>query len=456
MQEHVQSDEINTIVTANNNHINEQLAFYNNLLRDSKYGTLEVDGKTIELTSSNSAKYLSARDRETRKQTYFMITKMFHKQQVDFSNILDAIFTDRIKNAELENYSSVLEKIVFEENIDPKIIETLIKAVNNNLGLMQAYLKIKADLLDIKDPHLYDLNVPIDHNLKIKYTMEEAIEIIKKALNPLGKKYLEVVDQLIDGHIDAEPNDKKHQSLTFSWNTYSFMNFRGSYLDLKNMIHEIGHIVNYYLSKEKLPFLYEDSTIFVGETASIVNEILLNRYLCDHATTEEERIFYLSKEIENYMTSVFKQTMYTEYETDLYQTKKTQKLTPELLSKKYGTLLKKYYGTDITYDEQSNVEWTRLGHLYRWSYYPYKYATGLLIASVVVNNLLDEQTISLDQYLDFLSSGSCLYSLDTLKLLDIDLTNPHIIENGFHVMEKDIYQLNKTLTKKKRYPAKTE
>lgn len=308
MQEHVQSDEINTIVTANNNHINEQLAFYNNLLRDSKYGTLEVDGKTIELTSSNSAKYLSARDRETRKQTYFMITKMFHKQQVDFSNILDAIFTDRIKNAELENYSSVLEKIVFEENIDPKIIETLIKAVNNNLGLMQAYLKIKADLLDIKDPHLYDLNVPIDHNLKIKYTMEEAIEIIKKALNPLGTKYLEVVDQLIDGHIDAEPNDKKHQSLTFSWNTYSFMNFRGSYLDLKNMIHEIGHIVNYYLSKEKLPFLYEDSTIFVGETASIVNEILLNRYLCDHATTEEERIFYLSKEIENYMTSVFKQT----------------------------------------------------------------------------------------------------------------------------------------------------
>ncbi len=106
------------------------------------------------------------------------------------------------------------------------------------------------------------------------------------------------------------------------------MNFKGAYVDLKNLIHELGHIVNYYFSKNNLPFMYEDSTIFIGEIASIVNEILLNRYLYENSTSEEEKLFYLSKEIENYFTSVFKQTMYTEFEQDLYSTKLSNSLTP--------------------------------------------------------------------------------------------------------------------------------
>ena len=118
------------------------------------------------------------------------------------------------------------------------------------------------------------------------------------------------------------------------------MNFRGSYVDIKNMIHEIGHIVNYYLSMNNEPFIYADSTIFVGETASIVNEILLNRYLYNNAKSVNEKIFYLSKEIENYFTSVFKQTMYTEFENNLYEYKKNNNLTSNILSEIYNNIIK--------------------------------------------------------------------------------------------------------------------
>ena len=449
MQEHVQDDSINEEITKNINGINSQLNLYNNTLRDIKYGEIEIDGEKIEITSSNFAKYLASRDRKTREKVYLTVNEQFENAKENFADILNTIFDYRNKNAKLEKYNSVLEKVLFEENIDSKIIDSLIKAVNNNLSLIQKYLKIKSDLLGIDDPHLYDFGVPLDNNLKIKYSFEEAVEIIKNALRPLGDEYLEVVDFLLNGHIDAEPNENKHQSITFSWNTYSFMNFRGAYVDLKNMIHELGHIVNYYLSKKNLPFIYEDSTIFVGETASIVNEILLNRYLYENAKTEEERIFYLSKEIENYFTSVFKQTMYTEFENDLYNLKLSKELSSEVLSERYGQLIRKYYGKNIVYDEQSNIEWTRLGHLFRWSYYPYKYATGLIIASVVVNSLLNENTLTKEQYIKFLSSGSSMYSLELLKMLNIDLTNPSIIENGFKVMENDVEKLNKVLSIKK-------
>ena len=448
-QEHVLDDETNIKIKRNNDEINSQLNLYNEALRDIKYGEIEIDGETIEITSSNFPKYLASKDRETRRKVYLTINQKFKDNEQTFASILNSIFEYRTKNSELERYNSVLEKVLFEENINSKIIESLIKAVNKNLNLIQKYLKLKSNLLEIDDPHLYDFGVPLDSNLKIEYSIEKAVEIIKNALKPLGCEYLKVVDNLLNGHIDALPNDNKHQSIIFSWNTYSFMNFRGTYVDLKNMIHELGHIVNYYLSKERLPFLYEDSTIFVGETASIINEILLNRYLYEHAETEEEKIFYLSKEIENYFTSVFKQTMYTEFENDLYKLKLSNDLTPELLSKKYGTLIKKYYGNNIIYDNESYIEWTRLGHLYRWSYYPYKYATGLIMASIAVNSLLDENTLSKEQYIKFLSSGSSLYSLELLKMLNIDLTNPSIIDNGFKVLEVDIEKLGNVLALKK-------
>lgn len=142
--------------------------------------------------------------------------------------------------------------------------------------------------------------------------------------------------------------------------------------------------------------------------------------------------------------------MYTEFENDLYYVKTTSELTSEVLSEKYSSIIRKYYGSNITYDEIANIEWTRLGHLYRWSYYPYKYATGLLMASVVVDSLVDKKSLSKEDYIKFLSAGSSQYSLDLLKILNIDLINTDIIEAGFNVMSKDIEELHKVLTLNKK------
>lgn len=444
LQSHIVGAEEQNEIKENNNRINEELSKYNNLLKSIKYGAISIDGKDIELTSSNFAKYISSRDRETRKQTYFKVNESIKEKLDSFKDILSSIYGFRIKNSNIEKYNSVLEKVLFEENINPVIIEKLIKAVNDNIDLMLKYINIKSNLLSIDKPHLYDLNVPLDNNLKIKYDIEGAKTIILNALEPLGEEYLDIVNILFDGHIDALPNENKHQSITFSWNTYSFMNFRSSYIDIKNMIHELGHIVNYYLSKEKQPFIYEDSTIFVGETASIINEILLNRYLYRNSKTKEEKIFYLSKEIENYITSVFRQTMYTEFEDKLYSIREKEELTESILYDSYKEIVCKYYKDSVEYDDLSFIEWSRLGHLYRWSYYPYKYATGLLIASTVVDEL-DKKELTKEEYIKFLSSGSNKYSLDLLKLLNIDLINTNVLEKGFNVMKSDIEELETLL-----------
>lgn len=449
MQEHIQNNDINLELQNNQNLIQSILTGYNKELNGMQFGSIEENGKEIEIKPSNYGKYIASRDRVVREQTYLLVNHAYLEKQEIYAKFLNDIYAYRIHNCKLENYHSVLEKVLFEENIDVEIIDTLIKSVHEHLPLLQQYLRMKASYLDIEEPYLYDLGVPMDQNIKVKFSIEEAIDIIKQALKPLGEEYLEVVHKLLEeGHFDATCNEDKHQSITFSWNTYSFMNFRGSYIDLKNMIHELGHIVNYYLSKEKQPYLYEDSTIFVGETASLINETLLNRYLYQQASTDEEKIFYLSKTIENYITSIFRQTMYTEFENKLYWVKEKEELSAPLLKKLYGEIVKKYYGSDIMYDELYDIEWTRLGHLYRWSYYPYKYATGLLIANIVVDSLVDEKSLSKEKYMEFLASGSNQYSLDLLKMLQIDLADTDILHQGFQVLEQNIDELNKILKKK--------
>lgn len=443
MQEHVQNREINAKIKKNNDLINKEENNYNELLKNINYGEIEKEDSTITLTTTNINKYLAARDRETRKQAFLAFNKSFETITETLASSLNEVLRHRIENAELEGYNSVLEETLFTENIDSKILTSLIKSVNDNLPLIQEYLKIKATAINIDEPHLYDFNVPLDNGIKREFTLEEAIDIIKKALAPLGEEYLKTIGILLDGHIDATPSEKKNQSIIFSWQDYSFLNFRGRYADIKNLIHELGHIVNYYLSKKKLPFMYEDSTVFVGETASIVNEILLTQYLIKNSQSDEEKIYYLSLEIENYFTSVFKQTMDTEFEDELYNYCQSEELTAPILADKYFEIIKKYYGEDLIYDKEIETEWTRLGRLWRWSYYSYKYATGLLIASNVVNALTIEHTLTNEKYIEFLEAGSSLYSLDLLNLLNIDLTNSDVINDGFKVLRKDINELKK-------------
>ena len=438
MQEHNIPEEKNKIVKENKNRINKKITDYNSFIQNMKYKEIIINNKKIELTPINYAKYLQSRNKNTRKEAYLSINKAYQEKKEAFAAILDTIYQYRLENAKIKNYSSVLEQELFEENIDKQVINTLINSVNKNIPLIQKYFKIKTSLLNEKSPHLYDLNVPLDFKTTKKYTLEESIDIIKEALKPLGKEYLKVVDILLDGHIDAEVEENKYQGLIFSWHTYSFLNFKGSYIDIKNLIHELGHIVNYYFSMKKQTYFYEDSTIFIGEIASIVNEILLNHYLLENAKTKEEKIFYLSKEIENYITSVFKQTMYTELEQELYSIKEKKNLSTDILSNRYINVIKKYYGEDIKYDDVESISWAKIGHLYRFCYYPYKYATGLLMASTVVNSIFYDNTLTKEEYMNFLSSGSSNYSLELIKLLHIDFSDSKIIDQGFQILQKDI------------------
>ena len=438
MQEHLVKTKDQDQFKENQKRITQLLTEYYQVLRDMEFPTLEIDGRVITLTPSNCQKYLSARDRETRKKAFFCVSEAYQEKAEKYAEILNEIKSLRLENAHLEGYPTLLEKELFVENLKPDMMDTLIQCVHNNLPVIQKYFSLKAQALEVTDPHLYDLSVPLDDPISKKYTMEEAIQIVREALKPLGEKYLNVVDTLLDKCMETDK--MKNQVIHFSWHMYSFTNFEGTYMDLKILAYELGHMVQAYLSHQEQPYLYENSTVFVGEIAPLVNEILLNRYLYQIAETKEEKRFYFSKAIENYFSSIFKQTLYTELE--LYMESHPD-FDAESLSIEYEKLTKAYYGPQVIYDESTFTEWTFHTRLYSWDYDDYRSATGLLMASAVVHNYVDQKSLKEEDYIHFLSAGSSKYSSELLKMIQIDWAQPENIDRGFEILKQAVHEFEK-------------
>lgn len=428
----------NDITSMCSESINRNLINYNSLIKNINF---EVNGNV--LNSSNVGSFLVNKDRSIRKKSFNELNNTYLDNSNKFFDIFKSIIDSRQKMVLEKKYSSVLESEIFKDDINSKFIDNLINYVNKNIFLMNKYLSLKCRYLNIEKPYLYDINIPIiDDN--DSYDLFKSLDILNNIFKVFGDKYVDVFKRLInESHLELECDDKKHPNITFSWNTYMFTNYKNRYVDLKNLAHELGHIVNSYYSIEKQPFIYSDSTVFVGEVASLVNEILLNDYLYKNSSVKNKKIFYLTKIIENFISQVYRQTMYTEFENLLYN---KNQLDLDYVCNQYLELVKKYYGDVINVGDNIASEWMRIGHLFRWSYYVYKYASGYILAFNVIDKIKDND---ISNYIDFLSSGCSCSNYDLLKKLDIDLYDEKLMIKSFNLLERYINELEVLLNEEK-------
>ena len=427
---------VNDLINDNILKINKNLVEYNNSIRNMNFGRVDES----DLNNSNINQFLISSDRKVRKDTFSKLNSSYLKMGNDYFNLLMKIVDSRKIMAQEKKYASVLECELDKDGLKNIIIDNLIKSVHSNIDLVNHYLEMKMRYLKIKNPHLYDINMSIS-DINHEYELDDSIDILKKVFKIFGDDYIKKMDYLLtNDHLDLLTDDKKHQVITFSWNNYVFMNYRNRYIDLKNLAHELGHVINYSFSLDRQPFIYVDSTVFTGEVASLVNEVLLNDYLYNNSSNSSDKLFYLSKLIENFISQVFRQTLYTEFENVLYN---SSQLDLELINDTYLNLIKKYYGGVICIDDDIRCEWMRVGHLFRWSYYVYKYAFSYIMAFAIVKKIKEENIV--DEYLDFLSSGCSMSNEELLKKLGIDIYDINLIDNSFNLLNDYISELEKMM-----------
>ena len=418
---------------------------------DIKFPHIEDEqGRSVELTKGRYTMFLESKDRNVRKQAFQALYQTYGA----YRNTLAACLAGSVKSdrfyAETRHYLSCLEAALSADNVPVSVYDSLIETIHKNLGRLGDYLQLRQEALQISPLHMYDLYTPMVSLPRRTYTYEEAAEIVQEALKPLGAEYCNALKQAFtDGWIDVCENQGK-TSGAYSWGCYGchpyvLLNWQGTINDVFTLAHELGHAMHSYYSNATQPYQYAEYKIFVAEVASTVNENLLIRYLLRITEAKEERAYLLNHYLEEFRGTVFRQTMFAEFERMIHgKAEAGETLTCDDLCAVYYDLNKQYFGKHVSVDREIALEWARIPHFYN-AFYVYKYATGFSAAAALAQGILQDADNALPRYLTFLKSGGSRYPMDLLKAAGVDLSSPAPVQEALDLFEENLKSLEELI-----------
>lgn len=399
----------------------------------------DEDGRRVEMSHGVYSKLLASSDRKVRKAAF---NSMFAAYG-DMLHTVGQLYAGNVKKdwffARARKYPDCLTRAMSGENVPRIVYDNLIKSVHGGLKYLHGYMGWRAEKMGLAKLHMYDLHVPVVSEYKLSVSYEEACEIVKKALAPLGEEYLSHIREAMeDRWIDVYENKGKRTG-AYSWGTYRshpyvLLNYNGTAHDVFTIAHELGHSMHSYYSDKNQPSSKAQYEIFVAEVASTVNEVLLLKYMLEHSRDEQEREYLLTYYLDMFRTTLFRQTQFAEFEEKAHAlAEKDMPVTCDALNEEYLKINKLYYGKNVVSDKQIAWEWARIPHFYR-SFYVYKYATGLTSAVSIARGILSGGEKEKEGYMKFLSAGGSMPPVEILKLAGVDLTTEVPFENAMREM----------------------
>ncbi len=422
-------------------------------LRDSDLtfdDIVDDEGKKYPLSESSYIHYQMSDDRTLRKSAFESYYKTYKQHIHTFASAYRAQVKTAVTEARLRGYGSSREMSLSKNNIPLSVYDNLIESVHRHLNLMYRYLAIRKKLLSVDELHYYDVYAPLSKGSNKQYTYKQAQQMVLEAVSPLGKEYQKKVQQAFDEKwVDVYPNVGKsngaYSSGTYHSNPYIMMNFNGSLDSVSTLAHEMGHSLHTYLTNSHQPVQYSDYSLFVAEVASTVNENLLIDQLLQNCNDPRERLALLNEYLEGFKGTVYRQTMFAEFEMKAHQmAQQGQSLDCDSLSEVYENLIKLYFGDELVIDPEVKYEWARIPHFFN-PFYVYVYATGYTSAVAIKEGILKQGQSAVDRYLQFLSMGSSDYPLNELKHAGVDLTSSESIDRAFEKLEEILDDAEKTI-----------
>ncbi|AXU29358.1 TPA: oligoendopeptidase F [Clostridioides difficile] len=410
----------------------------------------DEEGNKVKLSHSNYSLFIKSKNSRVRKDAFEGEFSTYEKYKNTFASTLYGGIKSEIFYAKTRKYNSAIEASLFSDDVSLDVYNNLISAIDKSIPNLNKYVELKKKFLGLSEIHMYDLYVPLTDKFDMDIPYDKAQDIILEALKPLGEKYLKVIKSAFDeGWIDVYDNEGKKGG-AYSWGSYDshpyiLMSYKNDLNSLFTLIHELGHSVHSHYSRTSQPFLYSDYKIFVAEVASTLNELLLINYLLENSKSKDETIYLLNYYLEQFRTTVHRQTMFAEFEKIVHQRVESgEPLTADEFTNIYYKLNEKYYGKSAIVDKQIGIEWARIPHFYS-NFYVYKYATGFSAASALSQQILSEGSTAVDRYINFLKSGGSEYPLEQLKSAGVDMTKKESIEEALNVFAELVNKLEKEL-----------
>ncbi|MDE6019555.1 MAG: oligoendopeptidase F [Ruminococcus sp.] len=418
---------------------------------DMKFGEIkDSDGEMKELTSERFVSFMESTDRRVRINAF----KRFYEVYGQFKNTIGAAYAASIKKAgfysKVRNYRSALEMSLSINEIPISVYDKLIETVRQNLPAMHKYISLRKKILGVSEHHFYDNYVSLIPDYDKKFTFDEAKQLAREGLAPMGKDYIKRLEEGFSNRwIDVYENIGKCSG-AYSWGAYGahpyvLLNFQGNLDDVFTLVHEMGHALHSMYSHEEQSYTYAGYKIFVAEVASTCNEALLMQYMLSKSNDKRERAYLINHFIDQFKGTLYRQTMFAEFERAAHELYASgEALTPDALCEIYRNLNKDYFGDDMVIDDEIALEWLRIPHFYN-EFYVYQYATGFSAAIALSNRILKEGYPAVLDYISFLKGGCSKDPIELLKIAGVDMTSPKPVEEALKLFSQLVDELEQLI-----------
>lgn len=415
-------------------------------IKDSK-------GNKIEVTQSNyHTALMHMDDRKARKAAY----QSYMDKHLEFRNTLasslSTSITANIFYMRARRHESSLAASLFDLNIPTAVFYNLIDTFKKNLPVWHRYFDIRRKALGLKEIAYYDLWAPIAKK-RVKIPFEKAVDMICAGLAPMGREYVDVIRKgcLEERWVDIYPNLGKTNG-AFSWGTpgthpFIMMSYTDEMVSMSTLAHELGHSMHSYLTWKHQPLTYTNYSLFVAEVASNFHQAMVRGHLFNTVNDRNFQIALIEEAMGNFFRYFFQMPTLARFELETHErVERGEPLTADSMIDLMADLFGEGFGPRFKMDrERVGMTWSTFGHLYS-DYYVYSYATGISGAHALAGRILRGEPNAVENYLDFLKSGSSDYSLNVLKKAGVDLTSPQPVEETFAVMKSYIDRLEKLLS----------
>ncbi|MDD3440542.1 MAG: oligoendopeptidase F [Kiritimatiellae bacterium] len=391
-------------------------------------------GETLPLTEGTYRTYLEHPERDVRRAAFETLLTTYGKWKNTLASTLSSTVKAHAYMADVRHFPSALEAALFDDQVPVAVYNGLVDATREALPLFHRYLAVRQRALGLADLDMYDLYAPLVPSCAVDVPMEEARDWVREACRPLGEEYGAALETAFTARwIDWRENKGKrsgaYSSGCYDSPPYLLLNHHDRLDDAFTLAHELGHSLHTWLANRAQPHRMAHYPIFLAEIASTVNELLLTHQLLGRNPAPALRTHLLNHLCDSFKGTVFRQTMFAEFERDLHRWEdEGTPLTAEFLCEKYYELNQTYYGPGLTAHEAIAFEWARIPHFY-YDFYVYKYATSFCAALVFARRLRAGEGV--DAYLGLLRSGGSRDPLEAVAAAGVDLRDAGVLREAF-------------------------
>ncbi len=259
-------------------------------VEEQKYGsitgamTISYQGK--EHTLQQAQNFLKLTERQTRKEVYEFMAKRRSQDYRKLNDLFDSLLVERHKlalNAGFTNYLEYrftqLGRFDYSISDCEKFHDSVEKQVT---AVADALLADRKKRLGVDTLYPYDLDVDADQQppLKpfgsVKELMEKGIQCLASVDGEFGQ-FIRIMEE--NGYLDLDSRIGKapggyNYPLHESNVPFIFMNATNNLRDLETMMHEAGHAVHSFLSKDLEFVYYKETPAEIAEVASMAMELI--------------------------------------------------------------------------------------------------------------------------------------------------------------------------------------